>query len=157
MERIFRDKKVKGSVPDNLMNKRPSLLFIYQKTIRNKILNYKEVIESLKVGDIIENWNSKRCDCDKSPYMDKYHGHVITGDIDIVDNKDLKNILKEGPNFRIPPRKTDFKRLSATIKNDIKTGVEQWAIKESVPLEAFTKWKNEVYTQIDIQLSKIKL
>ena len=40
------------------------------------------------------------CNCSTSQFKDDYHGHVITGNLDIVQNSRLKNLLKKGIAYR---------------------------------------------------------
>jgi len=73
-----------------------------------------------------------------------------------MENSELKSILSEGPSFRIQPRRTNFNKLCSEIKNDIKAGIENWAVKESIPVNAFVLWRNEVYKRIHEQIRKIR-
>ena len=140
LERIFRDKDVKKCVPQNAIHKRPSLLYSYLPTIRNKVLNYKTEIQNLNVDEFLSRWDENECNCVNSKFKDDHYGHIITGNLEIVENLDLRSILKEGPNFRITPRKTDFNQLLTKLKNDVNSGVEKWSILESIPTQAFVPW-----------------
>ena len=40
------------------------------------------------------------CDCLHSPCMDINHEHIVTWDLNIVDNIDLHNLMSKGPKFR---------------------------------------------------------
>ena len=31
-----------------------------------------------------------------------YHGHIVTGDLRVIENKKLRNLICKGPNFREP-------------------------------------------------------
>ena len=50
----------------------------------------------------IKKFKNMTCTCQSSPYMDPHHKHVITGNLDIVDNLDIQNLIRKGPKFREP-------------------------------------------------------
>ena len=78
------------------------ILVPYPKTIRNKILNYKETVFSIDANDnrtygtgIVE------CDCQQhKDFVVENHGHVLTGDLRIITNSKLRKLVSKGPNFR---------------------------------------------------------
>ena len=42
------------------------------------------------------------CNCTNSKYLNHYHGHIITEDLQIIENKKLCKIINTGPNYRQP-------------------------------------------------------
>ena len=78
----------------------PIASFKYTKTVRSKLLNYKQTI--------FED-DSSTCNCshyDKK-FVDNHHKHVFTCDTDIVPDNELRKIFGYGPNYREqrPPNK----------------------------------------------------
>merc|ERR1739840_94119 len=69
-------------------------------SISGNILNYKETLE----GDLISDLNNNifPCNCQTSQFKDDQHGHIITGNLDIIENVTLRNIFKKGPKYRLP-------------------------------------------------------
>ena len=68
------------------------------------IFNYNKLLSTLPVskdGELLAcDWKEK---CPEFVY--KPHGHVHTGDLDLVENISLRNIMKMGAKFReTPPR-----------------------------------------------------
>jgi len=41
------------------------------------------------------------CDCSNSKFCYKPHGHIITGNLDIVGHVELRKLLKKGRKYRI--------------------------------------------------------
>jgi len=39
--------------------------------------------------------------CSKSKFCYKPHSHIITGNLDIVRNVELRKLLKKGPKYRV--------------------------------------------------------
>jgi hypothetical protein len=46
--------------------------------------------------------NPPTCSCCLSPFNYSLAGHAITGDVNIVENEDLKSFIQKGPKFRKP-------------------------------------------------------
>ena len=62
--------------------------------IRNKILNYKEAVNSIYVDEeVFFCLNTDQCDCADSSVWDPHHKHIITGDLLIIKNNKLRTIL----------------------------------------------------------------
>ena len=67
--------------------------YSYSNTIRSKVTNYKETVTSVN--------NNIQCVCNNyQEFVDDHHGHVITGNLDIIVNEEVKELLKKGLNFR---------------------------------------------------------
>ena len=64
--------------------------------MRGLIFNYKKALKPDYISSI--DTNNIICDCTNFVYKDPYHGHVVTGNLGIVQNTTLRNILKKGPN-----------------------------------------------------------
>ena len=80
--------------------------FKYNKTLGRMIYNYKD-IKSILEPDY--------CNCQNNSYfIDKHHGHIITGDLDIDEDKLLGDIMSKGTKHRLIISNSNFK-----IKNSI--------------------------------------
>jgi hypothetical protein len=75
---------------------RPKIRFKYNIPIGLKIMNYRKI--AIKDDDYRQPPPCK-CKSDDT-YIDRYHGHVISGDINICGNRDLRIVLGKGPQFR---------------------------------------------------------
>ena len=70
-------------------------------TIRNKILNYKDIVSSIYAEDEISfTLNTDPCECDHSPFIDPHHKPTIAADLRIAQNFKLRKLLTKGPNYR---------------------------------------------------------
>ena len=89
---------MKNSLPSQF-NKTEQILTVYtlNKTIRSKIFKHKEFIKTLDTKDILDNMNNLLCNCTTSPFNDPNNGHIVTGDIHIVQNNKLRRLLCKGP------------------------------------------------------------
>ena len=62
-----------------------ALTYQLNKTIRNKIVNYKEAVNYLYVDENVSFFlYTDQCDCADSFFCDPHHKHIITGDLRII-------------------------------------------------------------------------
>ena len=80
----------------------PVIVYKYENTIRNIIFNYKSTAQKYKAGDE----EAMICNCYSllfnSIYKDPHHGHIVTGDLNIIENIKLRNLFIKGHNYREP-------------------------------------------------------
>ena len=156
LSRIFRDKSVLNALPDTVPNIRPTVVYSYLKPIRNKIFNYKETINDLNVSEFIENYNNTHCDCEHSNFKDAHHNHIITGNLDIIENDMLKNLFSQGPQYREIPNSTNFRKLKKELQFQIKKFTNSWSSKYKIPIEALAEWKVQVFHLLNLKIAQIK-
>ena len=100
ISKIINDKNVKKNLPTQFNNtEQISTVYTLTKTIRSKIFNHKEFLKTLDTKDILDNTNNLPCNCTTSPFTDPNHGHIVTGDISITQNKKLRKLLCKGPKY----------------------------------------------------------
>ena len=95
----------------------PIITYIYTKPIATKIFNYKHVLQDVN----IDYFKSKApdCTCASSQFTYNPAGHVITGDLNIVNNPSVRNLLSKGPKYREPKSlnwKYNFKLLMDSVE-----------------------------------------
>ena len=78
----------------------PLISHTYTRPIASKIFNHKRVLKDLVFEDIKSKPPS--CACASSPFNYSTVGHVITGDLNIVSNNQLRQLLYKGPKYREP-------------------------------------------------------
>jgi hypothetical protein len=69
-------------------------------SIGRKILNYKEALQDISIEEYLKN--PLTCDCSHSPSQYNPSGHVITGDLNIIQHESLRKVISHGRNFREP-------------------------------------------------------
>jgi len=100
--------------------------------------------------------NENNCSCHNSPFKDPDHGHIITGDLSLVENQDLRKLLELGPNFREQKSKTNFNHIWKNVSSGISNCIESWARKENAPVEELDEWKVKLLCKLKQSLQKIK-
>ena len=85
LKSILRKPSVISKLPEKLQEDSPSIVYSLTPTIRNKIFNYKDTVESINTDDIETfGTNLPSCQCQNSPFIDFDHGHIMTGDLKFV-------------------------------------------------------------------------
>ena len=86
-----------------LNDETPSIVYSLGKTIRSKILNYKDTVNNIDTNDQATfGTNIHSCNCSSSPCVDQNHGHVLSSDHTIIENETSKRLSQKVPNFREP-------------------------------------------------------
>ena len=117
--KIIYNKNVKKNLPTQF-NKTEQISTVYAltKAMRSKIFNHKEFIKTLDTKDILDNINNLPCSCTTSPFTNPNYGHIVTGDIRIVQNNKLRKLLCKGPKYR-EPVSINFSNCKTEIKNSL--------------------------------------
>ena len=128
----------------------PTASFKYTNTVRSKILNYRQTIFE-------EDTSTFRCNCSKydEKFVDNHHKHVLTGDIDIVTNNELRKLFTYGPNFREqqPPNKD--KVLSA-INSGLDSYIDIVTKATKTQIDSYSTWKKCILKVCKEKLVKLK-
>ena len=139
---IIESTAVKSLLPRNLTDKFSiKLVFKYNKTIGSKILNYNEVLKS--VGNVSFNDISQMsCDCHSSPFQNSSFEHVITGDMNIIEDEKLRELCSYGTKFRENPLLNigGIKKAVSKSFDSLRTRV---ARKLSISFSCLRKWRNK--------------
>ena len=114
---IFNNKNVKNLLPSSLRGRfRLKIVYRFGKTIGGKILNYNNVLRDLNVPDF-DHIMRMSCDCETSAFKHGYFGHIITGDLDIIQNGELRRLCSFGTKFRENPILRTPKIIAGISKN----------------------------------------
>ena len=134
LPRIFRDKSLKSCISQCNINE-PSVVFTNTPTISSKIFNYNDTVNNFKCIDDYD------CMCNEhGKYINSDCNHVATGDISMISNQMLRNIISKGPGFR-EPAVLDFDFAHRTILENVDIFIKSWSDKEKVALVCFDEWR----------------
>ena len=114
----------------------------FQPSIRHALLNYIKVAKT-EIDDIPET-----CNCSSSPFKNNVIGCVVTGDLKIIKNRKLRNLMMKGVNFRECknfPKQVMLKFL----KKDIDEHIEKSCKSGKLDPKAFEDWKKELCRRLD--------
>ena len=98
IDMILHSKRVTKTIPSFLDTVTPPIIsFTYPKTIASKIFNFKITLTKL---DFDVGTANMSCNCSASPYNYVPAGHIMTGDLNIVKDRQVRKLLIKGPAYR---------------------------------------------------------
>ena len=97
LSRILNSKKVMAAVPNYLRGPPPIVSYTYTTTIAGKIFNNRKVVNELNMDC---GTAGMVCSCNSSRYKYESCGHVVTGDLSIIKDVKLRNLISKGPTYR---------------------------------------------------------
>ena len=151
---ILRSKSVTETVPTYFKEKEPSIIsYTYTKTIASKIFNFLSTLSGLDYQQFHNN--SSQCECNTSSHPYQPYGHVITGDLFIIPNSKLRDLIAKGQKYR-EPCKVDWDKNLSLLCEAVDQYALQWAKREMVELSVLSSWKEMVKGQIEERISKLK-
>ena len=80
----------------------PTVSYEYTSTVARKIFNFVPALSNLNVSECLSN--PQMCQCKESKFCHEPHGHVITGDLRVIENVRLSELVAKGPKYREPNR-----------------------------------------------------
>ena len=96
---ILRSKSVTKTVPTYFKEKEPPIIsYTYTKTIASKIFNFSSTLLDLDYHQFHNN--PSPCECNTSSHVYEPYGHVITGELSIIPNSKLGDLIAKGPKYR---------------------------------------------------------
>ena len=146
--RVFNCSSVKSTIPTNFkINEPPLITYTYDKNIGSKLLNYSKELKKLDVKQF-SDLTDMECDCNHSDFKDIQHNHIITGNLDIIQNIKLRDLMQKGAKFR-EPAKPNFTKIINNIENSISDNLNKWSKKEGRSINQFNDWKSTVIDLIN--------
>ena len=65
-------------------------------------VNFAPALSNLNVSEYFSN--PQTCQCKESKFCYEPHGHVITGDLRVIENAKMRELVGKGPKYREPNR-----------------------------------------------------
>ena len=130
----------------------PTVVYKYQHTVRGQLFNYKETVGNFKHD---EDLSKMDCACSDSEFKDIDHGHIVTGNLHIINNKRLRGLFRKGPNYR-EKETLNWKKAFDSLKEDINSFIEKWSSKICKPKEYFYEWKIKLLELIQTRGKSLK-
>lgn len=113
-----------------------STSFKYNLLFSRSIFNYNLISRNLY------ELSPSSCICDSnSPFFNLDFKHIISGDINLVNNHNLQSLLQLGTKFRL----NSYKDMEYYLFNDLDSFIYRRAIKYSHPIHVFEAWKSNFF------------
>ena len=83
------------------------------------------------------------------------HGHVITGDLRVIENAKLRELVAKGPKYREPNR-VNWKATETMFLESIDLYAKNWSKREQVELKYLSEWKDQSKELVADRISNLK-
>ena len=108
----------------------------YTSTIASKIFNFAPTLSNLNVSEYLSN--PQTCQCKESKFC-----YVITGDLRVIENARLRELVVKGPKYRDPNR-VNWKATETMFLESIDLYAKKWSKREPVDLKYLSEWKDHL-------------
>ena len=153
LSRNLNCKRVMMAVPNYLRSTPPPVVsYTYTRTIAGKIFNHRKVVEEL---DMDNGTDDIKCSCSSSSYRYEPCGHIVTGDLSIIRDITVRNLIKKGPSYR-EQNNIDWKVNEKTSKEAVSRYCQKWAKAACVDKRVLRDWKETMYSCIDERIKMLQ-
>ena len=102
LETVFRDHRLRKLVKDSDgIDKKVCITYKYESPVNLLFCNYSKTLKNLD-NNILKDLVQTKCACEYSPFLYKPAQHIITGDLSIVKNIELRKLFMKGAKYREP-------------------------------------------------------
>ena len=130
-----------SSIPKYFNKSETSIIsYKYNKPIRSTTFNFNKIVNDIDKDSI----TPASCDCQKSNYL--YHSavHVITGNLNVISDAKVRNIISKGPKCRFPSN-INFSKCRKEIAASLNDLSNRWCKRENVQPDALKEWKINIF------------
>ena len=100
---LLRSTSVTDKIPVYFRDKEPPIVsYEYTSTIARKAFDFAPALSNLNVFEYLSN--PQTCQCKESKFCYEPHDQVITGDLRVIENARLRELVAKGPKYREPNR-----------------------------------------------------
>ena len=134
----------------------PMVIYSLNQPIGSKIFNYNTIIMWLDLNEFVNNDSSIPCFCNEFNrcYIENDFGHIISGDLGIVNNEKLKNILSKGPKYRAPAE-INWTKAREEIKSALNEFLEIISNDKGLDKSHFSEWLSTILSQVDNKITTL--
>lgn len=97
---LFNSKKLRSYLSDNLANNKFIISWKCGNPVRKEVCNYSSFLNKL-TNEEIQKILNENCKCEHSKFVYSPYGHVITGNLDIIQDEHTRDMLSKGAKHRM--------------------------------------------------------
>ena len=117
LPQLLRSQSVMDKIPSYFKDKEPPIIsYQYTNTVANKLFNFSSTLSNLDITNYLSN--PQHCQCNTSTFCYEPHGHVITGNLMVIENVKLRELVAKGPKYR-EPNKINWQSAETMVSNSI--------------------------------------
>ena len=151
---LLRSTSVIDKIPVYFRDKEPPIVsYEYTSTVASKIFNFAPALSNLNVSEYLSN--PQTCQCKESKFCYEPHGHVITGDLRVIENARLRELVAKGPKYR-EPNTVNWKATETMFLESIDLYTKNWSKREQVDLKYLSQWKDHLNELVTDRISNLK-
>ena len=117
------------------------------------VFNFAPALSNLNLSEYLSN--PQTCQCKESKFCYEPHGHVITGDLRVIENAKLKELVAKGQKYRDPNR-LNQKATGTMFLESIYHYAKNWSKREQVDLKYLSEWKDHLKELVTDHISNLK-
>ena len=130
----------------------PIISYVYTRSIASTCFNYKHVLHNLNIDGC--TFMPPDCTCASSPFIYNLTGHVITGDLKVINNTSLREVFAKWTKYR-EPKSMNWKHNFKILMDSVEDYAIQWAKREKEELDTLSEWVKSVKSLIQIRIKKL--
>ena len=154
LPQLLRSQSVMDKIPAYFKDKEPSIIsYQYTHTVASKLFNFSSTLSNLDITNYFSNPQYCQCNTSKSCY--EPHSHVNTGDLMVIENVKLRELVAKGPTYR-ELNKINWKSTKTMVLDSIGFYAEQWPKREQVDLKYLSEWKDQIKELVVEHISSLK-
>ena len=154
LSNILNQKSVQSNIPPYVEYKEsPCISYSYTSSVATKIFNYKTSLQQIDFQSLSQN--PLPCSCSGSEFRYAPCGHIVTGDLNIVRNDKLRDLLRKGRKYREPVSFSWHQRFDI-IMDACKTYARRWAKKEDVEFDTLSEWIKSIGDVLKRRIRRLK-
>ena len=151
---LLRSTSVTDKIPVYFRDKEPpTVSYEYTSTIASKLFNFAPTLSNLNVSEYLSN--SQTCQCKESKFCFEPHGHVVTGDLRVIENARLREKNAKGAKYREPNR-VNWKATETMFLESIDLYAKNWSKRDQVELKYLSEWKDRLKELVADCISNLK-
>ncbi|MCP4585891.1 GIY-YIG nuclease family protein, partial [Pseudoalteromonas sp.] len=149
---IFKMSQVKRVNPVPVTSRRRvEVVFTYERPFSTLVFNYSKELRRISDSSMLGNMLNRPCNCQGSAFLYAPFGHIVTGNLNMVQNNDLRLILAKGSKYRMPNYSTT--NIANCFISSLDKLIMKIATRSRILLRHFNDWRQEIlkvlYKRID--------
>ena len=132
----------------------PMVTFKLAPPLSTKFFNFNKFFNNLDLDLFLTNPDSLPCKWNNSPFIDRYHKHIVTGDLRIIRNNVLRKHFIKGSKYR-EVRPINLEKAKRWILEGLDNCISSWCYKTGVDKSFFLEWTNNVKAKIHKRMSHL--
>ena len=156
LAKIFHDPSILNAIPSVAKKfETPTVIYKLSQTTGSKIFNFNKFVRGLDVGSFLKDNTSLPCNCRNSPFIDKHHGHIMTGDLRFIQNSKLRKLFTQGPKYR-EPRVDNWTEARKCILDGVNACASKWCSDHKKNSVVLNSWVKSVMSLVDKKIELLK-